>query len=43
MQLSFHTSVQGEEGTVVKAAVTNWFQKRKASSQKAQTKRQTES
>ena len=32
-------SIQGKEGTVVREAVTGWFQKRKASSQKAETER----
>ena len=41
--LSSPTAVQGEEGTVIRAAVTNWLQKRKASSQKVQTQRQKES
>ncbi len=31
--------MQGAEGTVVKAAVTGWLEKRKASSQKTQKKR----
>ena len=41
--LTMQAKVQGEEGTVVRAAVTSWFQKRKASNQKAQTERQKES
>lgn len=32
--------VQGKAGTVVRETVTSWFQKRKVSSQKAQTERQ---
>lgn len=31
--------MQGAEGTVVRAAVTGWFEKRKASSQKTQKER----